>query len=191
MPRWDFSVELIEDRPGLIVFRVLGPAAVSTFADEPGGHRFQRIPPNEKRGRVHSSTITVAVLAEPSPTQVVIHDADLEWSTCRGSGPGGQNRNKVNSTAIVKHLPTGLVVRCESERSFHQNKQTALALLRAKLWETVQTANDSARAADRKAQVGAGMRGCKVRTIRMQHGVVVDHRTGQKWELDKYMRGDW
>ena len=161
------------------------------FANEAGGHRVQRIPPNEKRGRVHTSTITVAVLEEPKPTQITLQEKDLEWSACRGSGAGGQKRNVTNSAVQLTYLPTKLMVRCESERSQHQNQELALSLLRAKLWEQERNRLHSERAQDRKGQLGSGMRGDKRRTIRYQDGQVTDHITGRKWRLKEYLRGDW
>lgn len=161
------------------------------FADESGGHRWQRIPPTERRDRVHTSTITVAVLSEPSETELVIRDDDLEFKTCRGSGAGGQHRNMTDSAVQVKHLPTGLMVRCESERSQHQNKATALSLLRARLWESKNSGEVAARANDRKQQVGSGMRGDKRRTIRQQDGQVKDHVTDRTWRYEDYVRGKW
>lgn len=186
-----FDLELIEELPSLIVFRVLGKDADSTFRDEAGGHRWQRVPPNEKRGRVHTSTVTVAVLPEPEETQVRIRPQDIEIVPCRGSGPGGQNRNKVESAVMLRHLPSGMLVRCESERSFHQNKATALALLRARLWQGENDRRTAARAADRREQVGSGMRGDKRRTIRVQDGQVHDHLTGRRWSFTSYQRGNW
>lgn len=189
--RHNLTVELADQRPGLIAFRVIGAGAASTFASEPGGHRWQRVPPTEKRGRVHSSSITVAVLPEPTAAEVALNDRDLEITCCRGSGPGGQHRNMTSSAVQVKHIPTGLLVRAESERSQRQNKETALALLRARLWRAQQEAQDAARAADRKAQVGVGARGDKRRTIRVQDEQVHDHVTGRRWRLKDYLRGEW
>lgn len=186
-----FDLELVDRLPGFIVFRALGKGAEEAFRNEPGGHRWQRVPPNEKRGRVHTSTITVAVLPEPTEAQVRIAERDVEMSTTRGSGPGGQNRNKVETCVIVKHLPTGLTVRCESERSQHQNRANAMALLRARLWEAERNKVIGDRADQRKQQVGSGMRGDKRRTIRCQDGVVNDHVTGQQWRFKNYERGDW
>lgn len=168
-----------------------GSLAATLFADEAGGHRWQRIPPNEKRGRVHTSTITVAVLAEPPHVAVTIDKHELEWSTCRGTGPGGQKRNKTESTVILTHRPTGVQVRCESTRSQQHNRITALAILRARLWEAAQAARDDAHNAERQRQHGSGMRGDKRRTIRCQDGVVTDHVTGRRWELKSYLRGQW
>ena len=186
-----FDVELVDSRPGLCVLRISGKRAVETYANEAGGHRWQRIPPNEKRGRVHTSTITVALLPEPTETQVVLRDDDLEITTCRGSGNGGQHKQKTDSAVQIKHKPTGLLVRCESERSQHSNKDTAMALLRARLWEAEQARINGVRADDRKRQIGSGMRGDKRRTIRVQDGLVDDHVTGKRWRYKDYARGNW
>jgi peptide chain release factor 1 len=186
-----FSVEIIDQRRGLVVLRASGPAAERVFADEAGGHRWQRVPPNDKHGRVHTSTITVAVLPEPTPTQVSTPEKDLDWSTCRGTGAGGQKRNKTESTVLLTHRPSGLQVRCETSRSQQHNRVAALALLRARLWEDARARAAGARAADRRDQIGSGMRGDKRRTIRCQDGVVTGHITGRRWDLKTYLRGEW
>lgn len=146
------------------------------------------MPKTEKRDKVHTSTVTVAILREPSPVEVVISDRDLEWSTCRGSGAGGQHRNKTESAVIVKHRPSGLTIRCESERSQHQNRATALGLLRARLLLQQEESSVSAHNATRKRQVGSGQRGDKTRTVQIQNGVVVDHGTGRRAEAKEYLR---
>jgi peptide chain release factor 1 len=169
---------------------VTGPGAHDAFRDEAGGHRWQRVPPNDKRGRVHTSTITVAVLPEPTEAQVALSPGDLEWSTCRGSGAGGQHRNKTESAVKLLHRPSGLLVRCESQRSQHQNRATALALLRARLWADAASTKEKQRASARRDQVGSGMRGDKRRTIRCQDGVVTDHVTGRTWAFRDYERGN-
>ncbi|MEJ7733618.1 MAG: peptide chain release factor-like protein [Polyangiaceae bacterium] len=143
----------------MTVLHVRGRGAAEAFGDEAGGHRWQRIPPSEKRGRVHSSTVTVAVLPEPTATEVVLRDADLEWAMCRGSGAGGQSRNKTESAVTLVHRPSGVRVRFESERSQQQNKGGALAVLRARLWEAERARRDGGRSAERRQQVGSGMRG--------------------------------
>lgn len=168
-----------------------GRGAAEAFADEPGGHRWQRIPPTEKRGRVQTSTVTVAVLPEPDDSAVVIHDRDLDVKTCRGSGAGGQHRNVTDSAVVMTHKPTGIVVRCESERSQHANRETALGVLRARVWQAQRDAAAGARGAERRAQVGSGMRGDKRRTVREQDGRVTDHVTGKSWEWKLYRRGEW
>jgi peptide chain release factor 1 len=170
---------------------VSGKHAVETFKDEPGGHRWQRIPPTEKRGRVQTSTVTVAVLPEPTETQVVLRETDLDFKFCRGSGNGGQHKQKTDSAVHLTHKPTGIAVRCESERSQNANKETAVAVLRARLWEVTQLALDGKRAYERKSQIGSGMRGDKRRTIRVRDDVVNDHETGRQWRFKDYERGNW
>lgn len=186
-----FDLEILDERAGQVIVRATGKRARETFADEAGGHRWQRVPPNEKRGRVQTSTVTVAVLPEPTPAEVRVDDRDLEWSRCRGSGAGGQNRNKTETAAIVVHKPSGLTVRCETERSLLQNQNNALALLRARLYERARKGLKDARDDERKRQLGSGMRGDKRRTIRCQDGSVVDHVTGRAWSFRDYARGDW
>ena len=186
-----FEFELVEQRRGLIVFRAVGPRAAAAFRDEAGGHRWQRVPPNDKHGRVHTSTITVAVLPEPTEVDVRIAPGDLDWSTCYGTGPGGQKRNKTESTVLLTHRPSGLQIRCESSRSQQHNRVAALALLRARLWARAHEKLTAERAQERRDQLGSGMRGDKRRTIRCQDGTVVDHVTGRRWELKAYLRGNW
>jgi peptide chain release factor 1 len=150
-----------------------------------------RVPPNDKRGRVQTSTVTVAVLPEPTENEVRIDERDVEVKTCRGSGAGGQHRNKTDSAVILTHRASGLVVRCESERSQIQNRATALAVLRARLLERQRGALSSARDSDRRAQIGSGQRGDKRRTIRVGDGQVVDHLTNRAWRFKDYQRGQW
>lgn len=170
-------------------FRVSGPGAEQAFAHEGGGHRWQRVPPNEKRGRVHTSTVTVAVLREPTETELRIAPSDLEVTAVRGSGPGGQARNKTESCVVVRHIPSGTVVRCDVTRSQQQNRSLAIDLLRARLADA--GAAQAARAANegRRAQVGSGERGDKIRTIRTQDGVVTDHRSGRRIRFSDWERG--
>jgi peptide chain release factor 1 len=186
-----FDHELVEYLPGLAVCRFTGKRAEETFKDEAGGHRWQRTPPTEKRGRVHTSTVTVAVLPEPTEAQVRLNERDLGWKTCRSSGAGGQNVNKTDSAVQLTHLPTGLMVRCETERSQLQNRATALSLLRARLWAAENERVVGDRAALRHAQVGSGQRGDKRRTIRVQDDQVNDHISGKHWSWRDYSRGIW
>jgi peptide chain release factor 1 len=173
------------------VFRASGPGARELFCGETGGHRFQRVPPNERRGRVHSSTITVAVLDEEAEHELVILNEDLAWATCRAPGKGGQHVNKTDSAVQLTHLPTGFQVRSHEERSQLQNRLAALRKLREHLSRTRRVEAAAARAAERRDQVGSGMRGDKRRTVREQDGVVVDHETGRTWRLRDYVRGAW
>lgn len=186
-----FELTIIDERPGLLSFKAKGENVKDVFSNEAGGHRFQRVPPTEKKGRVHTSTITVAVLEEPSDVQVSIKDKDLDWKTTRGSGAGGQHRNTTESAVQLTHVPTGITVRCESERSQQRNKEMAMQLLRAKIWQAKKEEHDRQRSSNRRNQVGSGMRGDKIRTIRYQDGIVIDHINGQKWNLRDYLKGKW
>lgn len=182
----------MEERAGLIVFRASGRGARELFADEAGGHRWQRVPPTERRGRVHSSTITIAVLAEPTELELPpIPERELAWSACRASGSGGQHLQKTDSAIQLRHVPTGLVVKAQETRSQHQNRAVALATLRARLLERARADGDRVRADARRAQVGSGMRGDKRRTIRVADDSVVDHATGRAWRYRDYVRGAW
>jgi peptide chain release factor 1 len=186
-----FSVELVDERAGVAVMRISGKGAAELFAGEAGGHRWQRIPPTERKGRVQTSTITVAVLAEPKEHELVLRDEDLEVTTMRGSGAGGQHRNKTDSAVRIRHLPTGVEVRCESERSQTLNKDTAMVVLRARILEERRATAAGERDADRRRQVGSGMRGDKRRTIRVRDDQVNDHQDGRAWSFKRYARGDW
>jgi len=138
---------------------------------------------------VHTSTVTVAVLREPTEIEVRLDDRDLEFKTCRGSGAGGQHRNTTDSAVQLKHLPTGTTVRVESERSQHQNRETAKTLLRIRLQQAEEESSQLARNRKRKGQVGGGARGDKRRTVRLQADQVVDHVTGGTTSAKKYLRG--
>jgi peptide chain release factor 1 len=185
-----FELQLLDSREGIVVFRVSGKNAEKTFAHEAGGHRVQRVPPTEKRGRVHTSTITVAVLPEVDNIKLDIPGKDLEWKTCRSSGAGGQHTNKTDSAVALKHLPSGLIVRVES-RSQYQNKQDALQILKNKLSLIQREQSRLSRDANRKEQMGTGMRGDKIRTIRQQDDQVHDHQLNKRISYKDYLRGNW
>lgn len=140
---------------------------------------------------MQTSTITVAVLAEPRHIDLTIRPEDVDVETMRGSGAGGQHRNKTDSAVRARHRPTGIEVRCEAERSQHLNRELALKVLAARVANRDQTAADDARADDRRRQIGAGMRGEKRRTIRVQDDHVTDHVDGRTWRFKAYARGDW
>mgnify|MGYP003393818347 CR=1 FL=1 len=184
-----FDIEITDQSEGYVSFRVVGELAEDAFLHEAGGHRWQRVPPNEKRGRVHTSTVTVAVLPEPSELQLKVDPEDLEWAFTRGSGAGGQKRNKTCSAVDLTHRPTGVTVHCESERSQHQNKVNALTFLRATLWQAQIDKAHADRATLRKEQVGVGSRGDKTWTIRTQDDWVTHHPTGSKFRLRDYLQG--
>lgn len=170
---------------------IAGRGAAALFAGECGGHRWQRVPETEKRGRVHTSTITVAVLEEPRHVELTIRPEDVDIETMRGSGAGGQHRNKTDSAVRARHRPTGIEVRCESERSQHMNRELAMRVLAARVAERARSAVQGERDADRRRQLGSGMRGDKRRTIRTQDDQVNDHVDGRTWRFKSYARGDW
>lgn len=191
VPGGDFSSDVIHEAEGLRVLRVTGKGAEAVFENEPGGHRWQSIPPNDKKGRVHTSSITVVVLPEPREHEVVLADRDLDFKFCRGSGNGGQHKQKTDSACIVTHLPTGTQVRCETARSQHENKASAISMLRARLWDEKRRAAGSEREAERRRQAGSGQRGDKIRTIRVRDDLVTNHADGRTWSFKAYSRGRW
>jgi peptide chain release factor 1 len=184
-----FDIETIEECFGFVSFQVSGKDAIVAFKDEAGGHRWQRVSPTEKRGRIHTSTVTVAVLPVPDSSEIHVEDRDLEWSVARGSGPGGQHRNKTESAVRLFHKPSQIVVCCESERRQHRNKQMALDVLRARLKEKADNQQAQSRNDARRGQVGSGMRGDKIRTVALQRGIVTYHATGRKVSTRLYLRG--
>lgn len=185
-----FSSEIASELAGLVILRVTGPAAWDLFRHESGGHRWQRIPPNERRGKVHSSTVTVAVFRDVPQQVLRLNLAEVEITTCRGSGPGGQNRNKTDSAVQVKHRPTGLVVRCDNERSQDQNRTMALALLTSRLASKQQSELSQEMIRNRRDQIGSGERSDKIRTVQMQNGQVVNHLNGRRLSVERYLKGD-
>jgi len=172
-----------------LLFRVEGKKATSAFQHEAGGHRWQRVPPNEKRGRVHTSTITIAVLNEPREHEVHIEPRDLDEKFTRGSGPGGQHRNKTDTCVILTHKPSGITVRVDGGRSQTINRQTALSVLRAKLQAAGSEAQVRQRNTRRRQQLGSGMRGDKRRTVALQRDSVIDHERGRSMSAKRYLKG--
>lgn len=186
-----FDATIVDATEGSVTLRVTGEFAWDAFQHDVGGHRFQRVAPNDKKGRVHSSTVTVAIMVEPTATQLTINQGDLEWVFSRGSGAGGQHRNKTESAVDLTHRPTGVVVHCESERSQLQNKANALAMLRSRLWEAQRERDHAKRAKERKGQVGTGERSDKTWTVRMTDEIVTHHPSGQKFRLREYLAGNY
>lgn len=183
-----FELRLIDKRDGYISFEAIGKDS-AIFLKEAGGHRWQRVPPTEKRGRVHTSTITVAVLSKTKATTSTVNLSDLDWKYCRGSGPGGQHRNKKDTAVILTHKPTGIVVRAENHKSQEQNKKNALLQLQSIITATKQQALNQNISETRKEQVGSGMRGDKIRTIALQRDTVTNHLNNKKISAKKYLKG--
>ncbi len=174
-----------------ITFMVKGKGAYSKFKYESGVHRVQRVPETESQGRIHTSTSTVAVLPEIEEVEFEIEDKDLKIDTYRSSGAGGQHVNKTESAIRITHLPTGIVVACQDERSQIKNKDRAMSILRSKLYDYYQGQIESEYKENRKSQVGTGDRSERVRTYNYPQGRVTDHRVNvTSYSLDNVLNGD-
>lgn len=174
-----------------ITFMVKGKGAYSKFKYESGVHRVQRVPETESSGRIHTSTSTVAVLPEIEEVEFEIEDKDLKVDTYRSSGAGGQHVNKTESAIRITHLPTGIVVACQDERSQIKNRERAMSILRAKLYDYYQGQIESEYKENRKSQVGTGDRSERVRTYNYPQGRVTDHRVNvTSYSIDNVLNGD-
>ncbi|HHO49761.1 MAG TPA: PCRF domain-containing protein [Deltaproteobacteria bacterium] len=185
---FDLHLEILKARPGHAILRVTGRDARRVFERERGGHRWQRVPPTERRGRVHTSTITVAALPEVLASEFVLDPSEVQIRTTGSGGPGGQHANKTESTVVATHLPTGTTVRIES-RSQHQNRAVALSVLRTRLATAQRERNARVRNRARREQVGSGMRGDKSVTISIPRDSVIHHETGKRTTYRRYSRG--
>ncbi len=174
-----------------ISFTVEGDGAYSRFKFESGVHRVQRVPETESQGRIQTSTATVAVLPEVEDVEIEIKDSDLIYESCKSSGAGGQHINKTESAVRLTHKPSGIVIECQEERSQFKNKDKALKMLRAKLYDIKQREQSDKIASDRKSQVGTGDRSEKIRTYNYPQNRVTDHRIGVTLHsLDSFVNGN-
>ena len=174
-----------------VVFQIAGDGVYSRLKFESGVHRVQRVPETESQGRVHTSTVTVAVLPEAEEVDFEINPADLKIDTFRSSGAGGQHINKTESAIRITHLPTGTVVECQDERSQHKNRDKAMRVLRTRLYEAECEKQNAAIAAERRAQVGTGARSERIRTYNFPENRVSDHRIKMTiYKLDQFLDGD-
>jgi peptide chain release factor 1 len=173
------------------VLDVAGRGAYAKLKFESGGHRVQRVPVTEAGGRIHTSAATVAVLPEPEDVEVNVDDKDLRIDVYRASGAGGQHVNKTESAVRITHMPSGIVVAMQEEKSQHKNKAKAMKILKAKLYEAERERADKARATERKGLIGSGDRSERIRTYNFPQGRVTDHRINLTlYKLDKVIAGD-
>ncbi len=192
---WKLEI-LNENETGLggykeISFMITGKGAYSRLKYESGVHRVQRVPDTESSGRIHTSTVTVAVLPEVEDVEVEINPADVKMEVFRASGAGGQHINKTSSAVRLIHIPTGMVAECQTERSQVQNREYAMRMLRSRLFEIKQREQDEKIANERKSQVGHGDRSEKIRTYNYPQGRITDHRIGLSiYQMEDFLNGN-
>ena len=192
---WKVEV-LNENETGLggykeISFMITGKGVYSRLKFESGVHRVQRVPDTESSGRIHTSTVTVAVLPVVEDVEIEINPSDIKMEVFRSSGAGGQHINKTSSAVRLIHIPTGITVECQTERSQFQNRDNAMKMLRTKLYEMEKAKQDSTIANARKSQVGSGDRSEKIRTYNYPQGRITDHRIGMSiYQMENFLNGD-
>lgn len=174
-----------------VTLKIRGKDAFKKLQYESGVHRVQRVPKTESSGRIHTSTATVVVLPEVKETEIYINPNDLEFDAFRSGGAGGQNVNKVSTAVRIKHIPSGIVVTCQTERSQLQNRENAMSMLRSKLWEAENAEKLQALGSARLSAVGSGERNEKIRTYNFPQNRITDHRIGKSWHnLEDIIEGD-
>ena len=174
-----------------IVFEIKGTDAYQKLKNEAGVHRVQRIPSTEKSGRIHTSTVSVAILLEAQETELHINPQDLRVDVLRSSGPGGQNVNKIESAVRITHLPTGIVVNCQDGRSQQHNKEQAMQVLKSRLLAKKKSEESGQRDNERRGQIGTADRSEKIRTYNFPQNRITDHRIKKSWHnLDRIIEGD-
>jgi peptide chain release factor 1 len=193
---WNFSIVDASESGAkgykTLVAEIKGQGAYEAFKNESGVHRVQRVPSTERQGRIHTSTASVAVLPIVEAKVVEVRDGDLEVTFCRAGGPGGQNVNKVETAVRIVHKPTGIVVASREERTQHANREKAMDVLRAKLFEAQREQAVGSVDQIRKEQVGTADRSEKIRTYNFPDDRITDHRIGKKWSnLEKILEGDF
>ena len=195
--RKHFKLEVVnENETGLggykeISFMITGKGAYSRFKFESGVHRVQRVPDTESSGRIHTSTVTVAVLPEVEDVEIDINPADIRMEVFRASGAGGQHVNKTSSAVRLIHEPTGIVAECQTERSQLQNREYAMRLLRSRIYDIEKEKQEKAVASERKSQVGSGDRSEKIRTYNYPQGRITDHRIGLSiYQMEDFLNGN-
>jgi len=174
-----------------IIFKIKGENVFSSMKYESGVHRVQRIPKTEKGNRIHTSTVSVAVLPIPKNAEITIKPGDIKMNVFKASGHGGQNVNKRETAIRITHIPTGLVVSSQTQRNLEQNKQSALSILQARLFEKENKENESERKEERNKQIGNAERAEKIRTYNFPQDRITDHRIKKSWHnIEKIMSGD-